>query len=83
MVRRYKNSISGRRCQKTRGKSHEKGDTDGVVDDVECTLGTDSDLLLAICYKTFGETGEPHTLSSYIKTLQGVILSKIIKMHNI
>ena len=66
-------------------KFHEKGytmadtkftpDTDGVVNDIDCTLGTDADHLLAMCYKTFGETSEPHTLSSYIETPQGVVLS--------
>ena len=50
-------------------------DTNGVVNDIDCTLGTDADHLLAMCYKTFGEASEPHTLASYIETPHGVVLS--------
>ena len=57
--------------------------TSGLVDNIDLVLGTDSDHMLPMTYKTFGDQFKPNELASFIETPIGVVLSgSMDKMFN-
>ena len=47
----------------------------GYVDNIGLILGTDTDHMIPMNYKTYGDTSVPDNLASYIETPFGIILS--------
>ena len=50
-------------------------DSSGSVDNIDIILGTDTDHMIPMTYKTYGDVSDPDNLSSYIETPFGVIFS--------
>ena len=46
-----------------------------VVGDIDLILGTDADHMIQMKYEAFGDTSSPNTMSSFISTPVGVVLS--------
>ena len=54
--------------------------TSGSVDNIDLILGTDSDHMLPMSYRTFGDTSNLDCMASFIETPIGIVLSG--NMHN-
>ena len=49
--------------------------TSGYVDNIDLVLGTDSDHMLPMAYRTFGDISNPDGMACFIETPIGVVLS--------